>query len=91
MVNIKKIKIKKDYKNPLLLIVYKNEVNKDGKYEPIGVASISPKKWKKEYEKFYNALLKDNKDYIIQVVTTEDNNPKIGKELLFEDRIIITK
>lgn len=91
MVNIKEIKIKKGYKNPLLLIVYKNEVNKDGKYEPIGFASIPLKKWKKEYEKFYNALLKDNKDYIIQVVTTEDNNPTIGKELLFEDRIIITK
>ena len=91
MVNLKKIKLKKGYKNPLLLIVYKNEINKDGKYEAMGSASIPINKWKKEYERFYNALLKDEKEYIIQLVTTEDNNPTTGKELLFEDRIIITK
>lgn len=86
MKSIKKLKIKSEYTNPLMLLVYEYDTTTNEK-QIFGKATLNRKKWKKEFEKYYNALLLNNKSYIMQLLTTKDNDENVACELLGEEII----
>lgn len=82
MTDLKKYKLKKD-EYPFLC-VYKN----DGTI--FGGKNFNKTQWKKEYEKFYNALVKDNCSYKLVLFITQDKKtqyPLKVENILFTDII----
>jgi hypothetical protein len=86
MKSIKKLKIKSEYTNPLMLLVYEYDTTTNEK-QIFGRAILKRKIWKKEFEKYYNALLLNNKSYFMQLLTTKDNDENVACELLGEEII----
>lgn len=89
MVDLSKIKIKKfDNKKIVCLVMNNTEDNK----EVLGVMPLNVNKWKKEYTSLYDALVKQQSNYLLYVVyiTSQNNTLNVADEdIIFKDEINI--
>ena len=89
MIDIKKIKIKKNKVNKLACLVMNN--NEDNK-QVFGMMSLNLKKWKKEYTSLYEALVKEQNNYLLYVAYITDQNDTLNvadEDIIFKDEINI--
>ena len=89
MVDIKKIKLKKQEGKKLICLVMNN--NEDNK-QVFGMMPLNLKKWKKEYTSLYEALVKEQNNYLLYVayITDQNNTWNVADEyIIFKDEINI--
>ena len=87
MKSIKNLKIKGDYKNPLMLLVHEYDMTNQESSKILGCATLKRKTWKKEFLKYYEALTLNAQSYLLQILTTKDGDPCIACDLLGEEII----
>lgn len=89
MVDVKKIKLKQqEGKKVICLVMNNNEDNK----QVFGMIPLNLKKWKKEYTGLYEALVKQQSNYLLYVAyITEQNNTlnMADEDIIFKDEINI--
>lgn len=89
MVDVKKIKLKRqEGKKVICLVMNNNEDNK----QVFGMIPLNLKKWKKEYTALYEALVKQQSNYLLYVAyITEQNNTlnMADEDIIFKDEINI--
>ena len=89
MIDLKKIKLKQqEGKKVICLVMNNNEDNK----EVFGMITLNLKKWKKEYTGLYEALVKQQSNYLLYVAyITEQNNTlnMADEDIIFKDEINI--
>ena len=89
MIDIKKIKLKKQEGKKLICLVMNN--NEDNK-QVFGMMPLNLKKWKKEYTSLYEALVKQQSNYLLYVayITDQNNTFNVADEdIIFKDEINI--
>lgn len=89
MVDVKKIKLKKHEGKKLICLVMNN--NEDNK-QVFGMMSLNLKKWKKEYTSLYEALVKQQSNYLLYVAYITDQNNTLNvadEDIIFKDEINI--
>ena len=89
MIDIKKIKLKKNEGKKLICLVMNN--NEDNK-QVFGMMSLNLKKWKKEYTCLYEALVKEQSNYLLYVAYITDQNDTLNvadEDIIFKDEINI--
>ena len=89
MIDIKKIKLKKNEAKKLICLVMNN--NEDNK-QVFGMMSLNLKKWKKEYTCLYEALVKEQSNYLLYVAYITDQNDTLNvadEDIIFKDEINI--
>lgn len=89
MVNVKKIKLKQqEGKKVICLVMNNNEDNK----QVFGMMPLNLKKWKKEYTSLYEALVKQQSNYLLYVAYITDQNNTLNvadDDIIFKDEINI--
>ena len=89
MIDIKKIKLKKNEGKKLICLVMNN--NEDNK-QVFGMMPLNLKKWKKEYTSLYEALVKQQSNYLLYVAYITDQNNTLNvadEDIIFKDEINI--
>lgn len=89
MVDIKKIKLKKQEGKKLICLVMNN--NEDNK-QVFGMMPLNLKKWKKEYTSLYEALIKEQSNYLLYVAYMTNQNDTLNvadDDIIFKDEINI--
>lgn len=89
MIDIKKIKLKKHEGKKLICLVMNN--NEDNK-QVFGMMPLNLKKWKKEYTSLYEALVKQQSNYLLYVAYITDQNNTLNmadEDIIFKDEINI--
>lgn len=89
MVDVKKIKLKKHEGKKLICLVMNN--NEDNK-QVFGMMPLNLKKWKKEYTSLYEALVKQQSNYLLYVAYITDQNNTLNvadEDIIFKDEINI--
>jgi uncharacterized lipoprotein YehR (DUF1307 family) len=89
MVDVTKIKLKRqEGKKVICLVVNNNEDNK----QVFGMIPLNLKKWKKEYTALYEALVKQQSNYLLYVAYITDQNDTLNvadEDIIFKDEINI--
>jgi predicted patatin/cPLA2 family phospholipase len=89
MFDVKKIKLKKQEGKKLICLVMNN--NEDNK-QVFGMMPLNLKKWKKEYTSLYEALVKQQSNYLLYVAYITDQNNTLNvadEDIIFKDEINI--
>lgn len=89
MIDIKKIKLKKQEGKKLICLVMNN--NEDNK-QVFGMMPLNLKKWKKEYTSLYEALVKEQSNYLLYVAYMTNQNDTLNVadvDIVFKDEINI--
>jgi predicted patatin/cPLA2 family phospholipase len=89
MIDIKKVKLKKNEGKKLICLVMNN--NEDNK-QVFGMMPLNLKKWKKEYTSLYEALVKQQSNYLLYVAYITDQNNTLNvadEDIIFKDEINI--
>lgn len=89
MIDVKKIKLKKQEGKKLICLVMNN--NEDNK-QVFGMMPLNLKKWKKEYTSLYEALVKQQSNYLLYVAYITDQNNTLNvadDDIIFKDEINI--
>jgi hypothetical protein len=89
MIDIKKVKLKKNEGKKLVCLVMNN--NEDNK-QVFGMMPLNLKKWKKEYTCLYEALVKEQSNYLLYVAYITDQNDTLNvadEDIIFKDEINI--
>jgi hypothetical protein len=89
MIDIKKVKLKKNEGKKLVCLVMNN--NEDNK-QVFGMMPLNLKKWKKEYTSLYEALVKEQSNYLLYVAYITDQNDTLNvadEDIIFKDEINI--
>lgn len=89
MIDLKKIKIKKNEVNKLACLVMNN--NEDNK-SVFGIMTLNISKWKKEYISLYEALINENKNFLLYVLNIEVDTDSLtvkDEDIIFKDEIIV--
>ena len=89
MIDLKKIKVKKNEVNKLACLVMNN--NEDNK-SVFGIMPLNLKKWKKEYISLYEALINENKNFLLYVLNIEVDTESLtvkDEDIIFKDEIIV--
>lgn len=89
MIDLKKIKIKKNEVNKLACLVMNNNEDNKGVF---GIMSLNISKWKKEYTSLYEALINENKNFLLYVLNIEVDTESLtvkDEDIIFKDEIIV--
>lgn len=89
MVDVKKIKLKQQEGKKIICLVMNN--NEDNK-QVFGMMPLNLKKWKKEYTSLYEALVKQQSNYLLYVAYITDQNDTLNvadEDIIFKDEINI--